>query len=940
MENKFKNATKRITAIAATAALVSSSVFGVSLSDYPNNFVSSGALDAQVVIGDNADSAAATSIITDLASELGGGEKVKITAKMVSSGGAILSAVDDKKTLNFADKLVDVAEKLDDDSTMMLKTSDVKGDDYTQTLEFLNGDFDYRIFDEIEGEVDIKDGLYYGSGTSFAKYTLDFEDVLELNDGAVDVSSKIEGNSIEIMGNEFTIVEIEDTKLVLVGGANKISLGEGESTTVSVDGVSYEVKIQSVSDGGSSGDGEVLLTVNGETVSVDEGDVEDVAGISLAVTDLVASGRDSVKGYASLVVGGQKITFENNNVEINGEDLNDIYPNYRFEIDFGYMAGGNTDALKFEGIEITYQVEGNQLLEEGSVLEDVLFNSFIMTYDGLNVGSDDYSTFKISSSKDQVTFLGNTEDGDALPGKFKLTADASDDGAANTPDNTQIYLGTDIDRIYFANSDLSFEVIEDGNNDAITDGVVTAVVAVKTITTSAALSASNIMSVTVNNNLYTETFATSNDATLTALAAKIQADNDVTTATVTPVGGDATDDRVIVVTAANAGTDIVFTSLAVAGGSAVTVTGATTTQNVVAGGSVMFELAEATSDVLGNVFFSRVADDEFYLYEVSSIKRDSGTPADSEVDYKDLFSSSKVNTVKADETQSDLELFGSVFTSSGGNLTATLSNLGTAEIALENYLIMDFDNVEHDNLIATGGDTSILTFRYNVNDIDIDDSGFTTNTFDVEIARKSATDIDLPLKLSIGGTNNFIADDDLNSDSDYHVYVDHYGTKVTVEEDNWDDITISVPNKEVTGSVSVNFGGAAPQVSTYTVDASMSAAKVKELEDDGYSVTTETVTTSAVSVDISAPVMAGDVTGMSDMIVVGGPAINVVAAKLLGVGFPAYGSASGLEAGEAVVRYFSNSNSILVYGWDAAGTSAAANKLNSGGLTGTEFDVQ
>lgn len=936
MENKFKRATKRITAVAATAALVSSSVFGASLADYPQNFVSSGQFDGQVVIGNNADSAAATSIISDLQSELAGGNKIKITAKKSSAGGAVMSAVDDKKTLNYDEMLGDVAEELDDDDTLVLRDSDLDGDDYTQKLKLLNGDFDYRIFDEIDGETEIKTGLYYEAGTQFAEFTLDFEDVIDVSTS--NAQTEVEGNTLEIMGNEFTVVEIADTSLTLVGGSNKISLGEGESTSVSVDGVSYELEIQSVSDE------EVLLTINGETLSVEEGDVEDVAGISLAITDLVSSSRDSVKGYASIVVGGQKIEISGSDVKINDEDLNDIYEDYRVTADFGYMNGGNTDTNNFNGVRLTYEVDDNNLLEEGNVLEDVLFDSFILTFDGINVDSDDYSTLKLSSSKDEVLFSGMTDDGDELPTEFKLTASAEDANNDDTPDDAQIYLGTDKNRIYHSTSDLTFDVI-DQETDAIVRGNNPAVAATSTITVAGTdigggedPGSANIVVDGTNIAVDLATGGLTPAQIATAIASAIDGDAAFSAAAVTNVvtithgtagvntGSVDTSALITAVYAATATDDLTLTATAFSGGSAPT-------------SGVTFDLSPATTDVRGNMLYSWIKDDEYYVYELKSISRDSSTPIDSEVDFEDLLSGSSVNTVKPADVQGDLELNANVITdNTDGSFSVDITNLGSSEISLENFLIMDFSSVEEDNLVVSG-DTSVLTFKYNQDDIDIDDTGFTTDTFNVEIQRQSATDVDEALKLSISSTNDFIDGDDLEDDSDYKVYVDHYGTKVMVDEDKWDDITIMVPSEEVHGSVSINFGGAAPEVSTFTIDANMASSKIGELESEGYTVTTESVTTAAVEMDITAPVMASEVSGMSDMVVVGGPAVNMVAAKLLGVAYPSYGSSSGLAAGEAVVRYFSNSNSVLVYGWDAAGTTAAANKLNSGGLSGTSVDV-
>ncbi len=70
-----------------------------------------------------------------------------------------------------------------------------------------------------------------------------------------------------------------------------------------------------------------------------------------------------------------------------------------------------------------------------------------------------------------------------------------------------------------------------------------------------------------------------------------------------------------------------------------------------------------------------------------------------------------------------------------------------------------------------------------------------------------------------------------------------------------------------------------------------------------------------------------DVTDLTkyNAIVVGGPAVNKVAAQLLGKEFPAYGANSGLAANEAVIELKKNGSNyaLLVAGWEAADTQRA-----------------
>jgi opacity protein-like surface antigen len=73
--NKFKNATKRIAAVATSAVMLSSAAFAADLGSYPRNFVSGDEFTGHIVVGADAassDSAAASSIIDDLRSQFSG----------------------------------------------------------------------------------------------------------------------------------------------------------------------------------------------------------------------------------------------------------------------------------------------------------------------------------------------------------------------------------------------------------------------------------------------------------------------------------------------------------------------------------------------------------------------------------------------------------------------------------------------------------------------------------------------------------------------------------------------------------------------------------------------------------------------------------------------------------------------------------------------------
>lgn len=465
--NKFRKATKRIAAVAASVTVASSSVFA-SLADYPQNFVEDGRFVGDIVVGsaaDPMDTIAAEALIEDLRGEFSGdNEKVTISYRMDSEGGETIDAVRSSDSLNYGELLGDVTETAGFDDTDVdaledgrLDADGGRSEDYSQDLTLSNGAFNYALRDEVEGVDEISNNLFYNNGQTFATYVLDFNSAVDLS--GTDFDEDLIGSELMIMGNEFTIAEITgdgsdlDT-LTLVGGSNKVALGEGESTSITVDGKSYEIEVLNV-DADGTASGEVLLSVNGVSQTIDEFDTQTVAGVEIAVTELVGSSRDSVKGYAEIVIGGQKILLEEGNIEVNEEKIDDLFEEY--DVDVVFSGTG------MEVITITYAVDEDVVLEEnGDSLRDVLFDAFELRLDGIN--DDAYPSdpsLVIESTDEEITFQGNLLSGESFPEELHFYYDS--EGTVNG----NLYLAADNNgRTFIGNSFLN-----DSQVDFTSDGV-------------------------------------------------------------------------------------------------------------------------------------------------------------------------------------------------------------------------------------------------------------------------------------------------------------------------------------------------------------------------------------------------------------------------------------------------------------------------------------
>lgn len=454
---------KKIAAIGISMILSASyTISAFDTYDFPQSFINENEIDAEIVVGSNAalDVTYAQLIIDELkntgitidedSSNLQDKTNlVRIIYKddRISSDDR-LSAIKNNNELNYGETLEEVSETngFDDSDSDFLNQETFKNgisdEDYQQTLKMFGGEFNYAFRDDIETLDKITDGIYYDNGDSFARYTIDFNSAIDLDD-TTDLDNDMVGEVLTIMGNEFTIVNIDAdgsdlNELELIGGTNKISLEEDERRTIEIDGEEYEIYVNIVTEN------KVSLEINGKTKSIDLFDTDEISGVTIAVTDLVDSSRDSVNGFAEIVIGGQKIKLQDNNrrVEVNEREINDKFEKYDITSDF---SDGNNG---MDTITITYKVDKETLLEEGDYLEDVLFNRFKIRYEGID-GNVNYNTLEINVDDDTINLDGKLFNNDRLSRGFIFTT--STNGADG---ETYLQGDKDDDRIFFSGSNL------------------------------------------------------------------------------------------------------------------------------------------------------------------------------------------------------------------------------------------------------------------------------------------------------------------------------------------------------------------------------------------------------------------------------------------------------------------------------------------------------
>lgn len=848
---KLQKATKRIAAVASAATLTAASVFGAGLGDYPNNFVANGAFDGQVVVGASAnalDTTSATSIIDDLRDTFSGAsEQVQITYRTSASGGEQIEFADSGNTWNYGEfnqavRTTSFDESDDEDVFSDDETFDngFSDEDYTQELEFLSGAmlFEHALRDDQSDEISTH---LYLEDTDLAIYTFELDSALPDIDDAED--NDFVGEDIEILGQIFTITEVGRDgggsgsgldKLVMIGGANKVALGEGDSTEVTLDGQSFEIEVQAV------GSSEVLISVNGVAKSVDEFDTDVINGLNIGVTELIESSRDSVKGYAELVLGGNEVELEDGQqIKLNDVDIDDIYD----ELTATVVFNGSSD--QWEGFQVTYTLDDEVLLEEGEALEDFVFGAWSIMFDGTN--DVDYEVIELSVSSDKLSVDGNLDNGDSFSEDIAMLVDEDADSLASS--------GV----VLIGNSDDDIMLVSDFANTSVT------------------FTGDASFNPLVGINYTVAGFTANGGASVTA-----------------PTNGNTVDVGNFVV------------------------------RNV----SGVYHASLNLDEADGFRFLVGDADDQ-YLWEVGQY-----SSGNDEVDFEDLLQSTNENDINTDEIGSKLD----EVTATGDNgVVGTIS--GTfGYFAFANEALIGLSNV------PSNSSTSLVEFVLDNGDVDADNEpgDLVASAFNISLGLDLDDDeFNLGLTTSDFELASGAEADVSDSDDDNQEYVNKYGVMVEYDSEEDRTVRIHVPDEQIEAMVYLVTGSGVSQTLTVTVDADSVDEKIEELEDDGYTIVdTETLSSEEVEFDIDAPVLDSDVVGDSDMIVVGGPAVNSVAADLLGLAYPTFGSASGVNSGEAVIRYFETANAVLVYGFDAADTAAAAEQLNEGGLTGTLVNVQ
>lgn len=359
---------KKAMTVLASVALTGMTVAVASAAMYPAPFTSNTA----VVVGANAalsDNVAAGDIVANLNAVAAGSTGGETTV----TGGEFVQLDKSSNHLNIRDALNGPFGSTVDDDDLPGLLADGEyiaqdSDEFSYEQKITLGapvlshfrDSDYEELMDLSDKTPVV-GINISDGDFILNYTLDF---LDQAASTVDTNGDlddIEGSNIPLLGKEFYVSDAKNSTLVLtlLDSASTAIITEGETLTMSVDGVTYQVSIEFVSSS------EAIMTVNGQsTTSLNEGETFKLSsGSYLAIRDILYSSKDTGVSKVDFSIGAGKLELTpGSDVKINDESINDL----KAYITRGTASGSDS---KIDQIVIEWKADDDIFITPDSEIE-------------------------------------------------------------------------------------------------------------------------------------------------------------------------------------------------------------------------------------------------------------------------------------------------------------------------------------------------------------------------------------------------------------------------------------------------------------------------------------------------------------------------------------------------------------------------------------------
>lgn len=360
---------RKISAIASSVLLTGMTIGVAAAAAFPAPFKAAGASGTAIVYGsgaDASDSVAANSVATYLASQMG--------SAAVTGESFLYEKSQDKLTIGKG--ILDVVSSSLDDGELPNLLADGKyrdndNDEFDFTQKITISNQTLELFEDNDYKEDTPVlGIKIGGNTQVLNYTLDFTTNPLWDD--------LSNSDFNILGREYYVSQTNTTSgsnsLTLLDSAAKLTLNAGETKTVVVNGVTYEVT-PAVFD---TTNNKVSLIVNGgsQTKLLSSGNVESLGNnVYIGVETVVANAYAGGTQYVEVSIGSGKLELiDGQQIEINDDTVD------------GMTSEITLSGNKLDRINIVWKTGSDELfVTEDSEAVMPAFGAVKLVYTGLQM---------------------------------------------------------------------------------------------------------------------------------------------------------------------------------------------------------------------------------------------------------------------------------------------------------------------------------------------------------------------------------------------------------------------------------------------------------------------------------------------------------------------------------------------------------------------------
>lgn len=373
---------RKITSALASTAMLGSTVALAAAANFPAPFVQNGNADVAIVYGNSLDLSAVTDISTALSSALTGGSN----GAPASSDAYLLAT--SSTPLQFNNSINSVKTSITDTNLpTVLGDSEFSGNvDAETSFQIILGSNPRVVFaQEPTSSSDPGVGIFL-PGTTAANYlynaTVTFDEVVNFTD------SESEGESLDLFGQRFTVSAATDnSKLVLFKSAETLYLSVGSassvpSQTVEVDGNTYTVELVAASDTSAT------LKVTNSAGQSDQKEINEAASKKILGVEIAVDNADESTAtntiQAQILVGADRLTLQQGDQVKVGTDNTPIDGTLVDFVTTSHM--GNVSLIT---IQVFAEDGSHDFIASGDEFVDPVFGSFRVLFEGLSVDLDD-----------------------------------------------------------------------------------------------------------------------------------------------------------------------------------------------------------------------------------------------------------------------------------------------------------------------------------------------------------------------------------------------------------------------------------------------------------------------------------------------------------------------------------------------------------------------